>query len=128
MSGEVIAVVAPGVEARFVASTGTVSEQKRLVHFGGQRLGVGAGGSGDDGDRHAGLFGVCCGKRLPGGIRLGLKVEVVHFADSRGGIGGRSFGGGGFRRGGGGLRGGGRSSGGACKARKRHHGNQNQSK
>ena len=127
-AGKVIEEVTPGVESCFVAAL----EQRRrgcaLVHLGGQGLGIGAGGSGDDGDRHAGHFGILRGERLPCGIGFRLEVEIVYLAVSGRHLRGRSFRGGGCGFCCGFLRSGGGCGGGACKARKRHHGNQNQSK
>ena len=71
-----------------------------LVELGGQGGVVLAGSGCDDLHGNAGLLGVGLGNLLPGRVRLGLEVEVVHAAGR-----GRGFGfrGGLFRRGGFGL-------------------------
>ena len=55
-----------------------------LVHLSGQRGVVIAGSGGNDLDGHTGLSGVGGSQSLPGGVGLGLKVQVVHTAGGSG--------------------------------------------
>ena len=111
--GQVVAVVAPGVQAGLVAAL-EQGGHVALVHLGGQRGAVLAGGRGDDLDGYAGLLSVERGELLPGGVGLGLEVEVVDAAGgavgrglARGGVGSRGLGGRGVARRGIGLAAGG---------------------
>ena len=77
--GQVVAVVAPGVQAGLVAAL-EQGGHVALVHLGGQRGAVLAGSRGDDLDGHAGLLGIESGELLPGGVSLGLEVQVIDAA------------------------------------------------
>ncbi|MPM99567.1 hypothetical protein SDC9_146759 [bioreactor metagenome] len=95
--GQIQAEVAPGIQTGFIAALEQRRRGRALVHFGGQRFGIGAGSGGNNGDRNAGLLGILRSQRLPGGVRLGLKVEIVNLADCGGGLRCRRFGRGGSR-------------------------------
>ena len=80
-AGEIVAVVAPGLNSGLVAH----DEQRRgsgLVHLGGQGLVVGAGSGGHNGDGHTGLLGVHGGDLLQRSVGLGLEVQPVDAAGS----------------------------------------------
>ena len=96
-AGQVVAILAPGGDAALVALE--QGRSRTLVHFGNERLFIGAGSGGENLHFHAGLGSVGLGELLPGLVRLGLEVEIVHTAGRGRGFGFRS----GFRRGGFGL-------------------------
>ena len=96
-AGQVVAVLAPGGDAALVALE--QGRSRALVHFGNERLFIGAGSRGANLHFNAGQGGVSRGEFLPRFIRFRLEVEVVHAAGRGRGFGFRS----GFRRGGFGL-------------------------
>ena len=75
-AGEVIAELAPGLDGASVAAL-EHGGGLGLIHLNGEGVVVLAGGGGDDLHGDAGLLGVLLGKLLPGGIGLGLEVQVV---------------------------------------------------
>ena len=75
--GEVIAILAPGLDGAGVAALEHGGGAVGLIHLDGESVVVLAGGGGDDLHGDTGLLGVLLGQILPGLVRLGLEVQVV---------------------------------------------------
>ena len=85
-SGQIQSVLIPVLQAGHVADV-VDGGSAVLAHLGVQGVGVVAGSSGYDLDRHAGLLGVAGGQTLQSLVELGLEVQVVDGTGSGGRVG-----------------------------------------
>ena len=85
-SGQIQSVLIPVLQAGHVADV-VDGGSAVLAHLSVQGVGVVAGSSGYDLDRHAGLLGVAGGQTLQSLVELGLEVQVVDGTGSGGRVG-----------------------------------------